>query len=78
MTLIEMLPEGDQKETFKKFFTPGEPDLSAEEEEFISGPQGLDALSGANGLPPDVTTVLGGIEQGGGVRGGSQTVARVG
>ena len=74
---IEQMPEGDQKQSLKKFFTSDEPQMSPEEEEFLNGPQGLEALAGGGGPPPDVTTVMSRIQQGGGTQGGAQTVSRV-
>ena len=75
--LIERLPEGDEKESYKKFYTPDDPQMSPEEEELLNGPQGLEALAGGGGLPPDVTTVLSRLSAGGSPEGGAQTVSRV-
>ncbi len=75
--LIEQLPEGAEKESYKKFYTPDDPQMSEEEEQFLNGPQGLEALAGGGGLPPDVTTVLSRVNAGGGSEGGVQSVARL-
>ena len=74
---IEQMPEGDEKQSLKKFFTSDEPQMSEEEEAFLNGPQGLEALGGGGGLPPDLTTVMSRLQQGGGTQGGAQSVARL-
>jgi hypothetical protein len=50
MTLIEMLPESEKKETFKRFWTPEEPEMSPEQEAMLG--QGAPA-------EPDIMSMLG-------------------
>lgn len=57
LTLIELLPESEMKERFRKFWTPAEPQMSPEEEAFLGAqqaPQGPPDLAAALGLggPP--------------------------
>jgi hypothetical protein len=73
MVAIEALPEGEEKELFKKFYTPDEPQMSPEQMAMA----GMGAPAAPAGPPPDITTVLSQLDQGGQTRGGIQTVARV-
>ncbi len=78
MVFVDMLPEGDRKQTFKKFYTPEEPQMSPEEEAFINGPPPAPPTPG-NGLPtqpPDVQTVLSRVF-GDSAETGVQTVGRI-
>lgn len=78
MALIEMLPEGEQKQVFQKFFTPSGPEMSPEEAAMAGAGQ-ADPMAElfANGQRPDITTVLSRITSGGAPAGGVQTVSRV-
>lgn len=68
MVAIDALPEGEEKEMFKKYYTPQDPQMSEEEA----------AMAGVGGGPEsnDITTVLSRLT-GGGTEGGIQTVNRV-
>jgi hypothetical protein len=69
MALIDQLPESEQKEVFKKFFTPAEPELSAEEAAMLA-PAGPELPA----APPDITTVLSQLSGEGEASGGVRTV----
>ena len=61
-----------------KFFTPDEPQMSAEEEQFAQPPMpGMPGGAMPEGAPPDAQTVLSRLMLGGEVAGGAQTVAPV-
>lgn len=69
MLAIEELPDGHpMKKTLQKFFTPEEPQMTDEEAAL--------AQPAAQGPPPDITTVLSRLTQGGQAQGGIQTVSR--
>jgi hypothetical protein len=69
MLAIEELPAGHpMKETLTKYFAPGEPELSEEEQAMIGG--------GQPEQPTDITTVLSRLT-GSGQQGGIQTVSTV-
>jgi len=74
MALIEINQHPDKKEqVLLKFFTPQEPQMSPEEEQFVQGPGGPE-------IPGDsrsVSTVLSRLEQSGATEGGVQTVGRL-
>ena len=69
MTLIEMLPESDRKETFRKFWTPDEPEMSPEQEAMLAPPmpepqgpadiaQMLGLPGGAPPMPPEMAGAM--------------------
>ncbi len=74
LVFAEIFKDPDKAGTvLPKFFTPEEPQVSPEEEEFLGQGQGA-----GGGALPDVQTVLTQLTQGGGVGGGGvQTVGRV-
>ena len=77
MALIEMLPESEFKEQMRKFYTPQDPQMSPEEEEFVTGqPSDPVAQLFQGGGQPNVTTVLSRLTGSGG-QGGVQTVGRL-
>lgn len=72
----------DFESVLKKYLTPDEPELSPEEEAFLQAQGGLGGPGGGDpaqvqGPPPDVTTVLSQLRQGGGLGGGVQTVGQL-
>ena len=82
MAFIETLPESELKTILRKFYTPEDPQLSPEEQEFLAQAQGgggpadpMAELFGGGGMP-DVTTVMSRLPAEGGL-GGVQTVGRV-
>jgi len=84
LLLAELIESGGKNfaQILKKFLSPEEPDLSDDEQAFLEAQ--LQAQQGGQpgapqGPPPDVTTVLSQLQQGGGVGGGGiQTVGRLG
>lgn len=72
MVLVEIAetPQ-DRMEILKKFFTPQEPQMSPEEEAMAQMGMGGGMEIGP---PPSVQSILSQLEQGGGVKGGAQTV----
>lgn len=76
MALLEFLPAGELKTALLKFYSPSEPEVSREEEQFLGA--GQESMPGmAGGPPPDITTVLSQLRSGGAARGGVQTVTRI-
>lgn len=72
--LAEILQNPDQARSIVlKFFTPEEPELSPEEQQFLASQQG----GAPGGPPPDIATVLSRLEAGGGIDAGVQTVGRL-
>lgn len=76
MALIDQLPESEQKEVFRKFFTPAEPELSPEEAALLAGPEPAPG-QGLPALPPDVTTVLSQLSGEGEATGSVRSVGQV-
>lgn len=76
MAAVEILNNPDDwKKVLTKHFTPEEPEMAEEEEAFLDQ-QGAAGMPPAG--PPDITTVLSQLGQGGGVgQGGVQTVGRL-
>lgn len=74
MLAAEALPDGDPlKELAMKYFTAQEPQMSEEEAALAGMAQG----GQGEGPPPDITTVLSRLTQGGEAQGGLQTVQQV-
>lgn len=75
---IETLPEGEMKEILKKYFTPQDPQMTPEEEEFIrrNGQPGGGMEELFRNGNPAVQTVLSRLTPGG-AQGGVQTVGRL-
>ena len=69
---------GDKIEIMLKYFAPQEPQLAPEEQQMMAQLAAGGGGGGApQGPPPDVSTVLSRLEQGGGVEGGVQTVGQL-
>lgn len=71
MAAIEMMAEGDVKQTLKKFFTPEEPQPSEQQQAALAAQQA------PSGPPPDSTTILSRLFGSGETQVGAQTVGRV-
>lgn len=80
LAMVEIYENPDNMpEILAKFFTPQEPQLSPEEEQFLGqgGAGGPGGPGGVGGPPEDVSTVLSRLESGGGIDAGVQTVGRL-
>ena len=74
MSLIELNKTPHRKnEILDKFFTPNEPELSEQEQQFLEPEQGIQLPS----KPPPVSSVLSRLESSGATEGGVQTVGRM-
>jgi len=81
LALVEIYENPDKmSEILRKFFTPQEPQLGQEEQQFLGQQQQnplAALLGGGGGSPPPVSTVLSRLEGSGATEGGVQTVGRL-
>jgi hypothetical protein len=80
MALVEIATDpADRDDILRKYFTPSEPQMSPDEQQFAAA-QGASEMLGAGGGVPDVATVLSRLEGGvpdSGAEAGIQTVGRL-